>query len=317
ERSPNYNLKMQNVSVNQTTTRNAGQSILSFSAGVVGNAIALCILYWHIVKSKSRNITVFYILVSGLAWTELAGLLLISIPVFYCYTLNTTIEGLSKGTCQYVGLIMSFIGLCAMFILLVMALECWLSIGHPYFHQRHVTKEKVMLVFPVIYTISILFCCMPLFQFGSYKQYKPGTWCYIGMNPAEDKDKAFSVLYASVMALVILTIVLCNISVVLTLAKMYKRARLQNVLSTSMEKTPEQTSISSKSHADEIDNIILLVLMTPIFVFCSLPLTVSKISHLVIYRINAIMKLVRMLSIILNQLKEVFLFFLIHPFSKT
>uniref|UniRef100_A0A8C4SPG4 Prostaglandin D2 receptor n=1 Tax=Erpetoichthys calabaricus TaxID=27687 RepID=A0A8C4SPG4_ERPCA len=256
---------MNNRSLDESA--NVVHSTLLFSAGLLGNIIALCILYQHKRSSRRSQVSVFYILVTGLVLTDLLGKIIISSMVFDCYAKNTKLEG---SMCQTFGLLMAFFGLCSMLILLAMALECWLSIGHPYFYQRNVTKKKAMIIFPVIGLLTLLFCSLPLLKFGIYRNYPPGTWCFIRMTRNEKKDIVFSLLYATLMGLLILSNVICNISAIVNLQKMYQRSLRNCTLNNFVESAANQNTYP----CDEIDNMILLGLMTILLIICSTPLTV-------------------------------------------
>lgn len=246
-------------------------SAVLFALGVVGNLIALCILYRH--KHNSNRVSVFYVLVTGLVWTDLLGKLVVSPMVLACYI---TRQRLAHGMqCNAFGALMVFFGLCSMFILLAMAVECWLSIGHPYFYQRHVNRRKVLLMFPFIYLFSLLFCALPLIlgdEFGKYKTYSPHTWCYIAM---KRPHHMYSVLFGSLTGMLILLIVAFNLSVMISLLKMYKLSRKQKIRCASFEGAENQRARAPHNgHAEEIDHLVLLALITVIFVICSVPVTV-------------------------------------------
>ncbi|XP_060684437.1 prostaglandin D2 receptor-like [Hemiscyllium ocellatum] len=242
-------------------------SILLFSTGLLGNTIALAILGKH--KWDSKKVSVFYILVTGLVLTDLFGKCLISPVVFASYASNLTLKAMGSNNtlCNYFSFSMSFFGLSSMFILFAMALECWLSISHPFFYQEHFTKRLAVLILPVVYICCLLFCSMPLLGVGSTKQYCPGTWCFFNMNKP---NSSFSVLYATLMAVLIVAVILCNSSVAINLTKMYRRQRRMSNPNLSVV----HRSRRQFSHSEEMENLILLVLMSIIFLICSLPLTV-------------------------------------------
>ncbi|XP_067895214.1 prostaglandin E2 receptor EP2 subtype-like isoform X2 [Heterodontus francisci] len=245
----------------------AVDSILLFTTGLIGNIIALVILGKHKRSSKQQQVSVFYILVTGLVLTDLFGKCFISPVVFVSYASNLTLIALTETNilCDYFSFSMSFFGLASMFILFGMALECWLSISHPFFYEEHFTNCRALVLFPVVYISCLLFCSMPLLGFGSTKQYCPGTWCFLDMTKGKG---TFSVLYATLMAILIVAVMLCNVSVAINLTKMYRRQRQRSNSNPS-------AGVRTKrfTHFEEVDHLILLVLMSIIFLICSLPLT--------------------------------------------
>ncbi|XP_006632549.1 prostaglandin D2 receptor-like [Lepisosteus oculatus] len=268
-------------SISNTTDPTANRQsvvycVMLFTTGFVGNTIALWILYRHKTNTRYNHVSVFYVLVTGLVWTDLLGKILLSPMVMASYALSKCLTDLSDHLCQTFASLMAFFGLCSMLILLTMALECLLSIGHPYFYQQHITKKRALLFLLGIYAICLVFCLMPAFKIGRYRQYHPGTWCFISMSETKPEDKAFSVLYATLILVMILAIVVCNITVKINLLKMYKLSRRQNSWSASFDVTTgEGTCQPPKSrHPEELDHLILLGLMTLIFLICSVPITV-------------------------------------------
>ncbi|ERE92564.1 prostaglandin D2 receptor-like protein [Cricetulus griseus] len=71
----------------------------------------------------------------------------------------------------------------------------------------HITLRQYVRSF------CLAFCALPFAGFGKFVQYCPGTWRFIQM--VHEKRSlsvlSFSVLYSSLMALLVLTTVLCNL----------------------------------------------------------------------------------------------------------
>ncbi|NXW60448.1 PD2R protein, partial [Eurystomus gularis] len=165
--------------------------------------------------------------------------------------------------CQLFAFFMAFFGLAPTLLLLAMALECWLSLGHPYFYQRHVTRRLGATLGPVVAGLCALFCALPLLGFGVPMQYCPGTWCFIRMAGGGPHQLGFPVLYASLMGLLVLAIGACNVS---SMRHLYGMARRQP------RRGPP--TAAATPHMEELDHLILLGLMTVLFTICSLPLII-------------------------------------------
>ncbi|KAM6427968.1 prostacyclin receptor isoform 2-T2 [Liasis olivaceus] len=164
--------------------------------------------------------------------------------------------------------------LAAMFVLCAMAVERCLAISYPYFYSQHHIRRWVKLSLPAIYVFSALFCALPFLKVGKYKQYCPGTWCFVQM----DKDMVlgygvtFSLSYATVTALLIAAIFLCNGLVIFSLCQMYQKQKQRRRGSVNVGQRRRKSWFSRGE--EEVDYLILLALMTVIFVICSLPLTI-------------------------------------------
>lgn len=259
----------------------ATMSGLLFSAGLLGNLMALALLARSGLGScpPRQPPSVFYVLVCGLTVTDLVGKSLVSPFVLAAYAQNRSLSGLvpasGRSLCQAFAFFMSFFGLASTLQLLAMALECWLSLGHPFFYRRHVTVRRGALVAPVVGAFCLAFCALPFAGFGNFVQYCPGTWCFIQMTHKERSLSVlgFSVLYASLMALLVLAIVLCNLSAMLNLYAMHRR--LQRIPRFGPRERAEPGAgerEASPQPLEELDHLLLLALMTGLFTMCSLPL---------------------------------------------
>ena len=241
-------------------------STLMFVAGVVGNGLALGILG---ARRQSRP-SAFAVLVTGLAVTDLLGTCFLSPAVFAAYARNSSLLGLARGRpalCDAFAFAMTFFGLASTLILFAMAVERCLALSHPYLYAQLDGPRRARLALPAIYAFCTIFCSLPFLGLGQHQQYCPGSWCFIRMRSAEPGGCAFSLAYASLVALLVAAIVLCNGSVTLSLCRMYRQQRRHQG---SLVPGP-------RAGEDEVDHLILLALMTGIMAVCSLPLTVSPL----------------------------------------
>lgn len=253
-----------------------------FAAGLVGNVLALLLLGQHRRRSRSPGgrpprVSAFYVLVSGLAITDLLGKCLLSPIVLAAYAYNRSLSELGPPgrtedepgvLCQLFAFLMAFFGLAPTLLLLAMALECWLSLGHPYFYRRHVTRRLGATLGPAAGGLCALFCALPLLGFGVPMQYCPGTWCFMRMAGGGPSQLGFPIVYATLMGLLVLAIGACNVS---SMRHLYGMARRQ-----PHRGTPPAAATTSAPHMEELDHLILLGLMTVLFTICSLPLIVSN-----------------------------------------
>ncbi|XP_020506710.1 prostacyclin receptor [Labrus bergylta] len=254
-------------------------SIIMFLAAVVGNLLALFILGVHQKEHRSRS-SVFCILVTGLALTDLLGTCLLSPPVFICYARNVSLIGLGDETlCKLFGFAMSFFGLAPTLILCAMAVERCLAISHPYFYSVHIRRSFAKFTLFFIYLFSLLFCLLPYAGYGKFRQYCPGTWCFIDMDATGDEwaslVMAFSVSYSSLMALLILAVLVCNGSVIVSLCKMHRNQMMRRGSAGSNVRKRRLSLAWFGQGEEEMDHLVLLALITVIFVVCSLPLTIA------------------------------------------
>ncbi|KAJ7421707.1 Prostaglandin E2 receptor EP2 subtype [Pitangus sulphuratus] len=257
-------------------------SALMFSAGLLGNLLALGLLLHGRRGPRQRPPALFHVLVLALVVTDLLGTCSVSPFVLASYHRNLTLTALAHGghICLYFGFAMSFFGLATMLILFTMALERCLALGRPYFYERFLSPRTGLVALPAIYTFSAAFCSLPLLGFGRYVQYCPGTWCFIQMHQDSRRGAAglnvtFSLLYATLLLFLILAVLLCNLSVMANLARMHRRGQRTRRMAT-LEQPRAGSGCGRRifSMAEEIDHLLLLSIMTITFVICSLPFTI-------------------------------------------
>ncbi|KAM9147194.1 prostaglandin E2 receptor EP2 subtype isoform 1-T2 [Pangshura tecta] len=249
-------------------------SAVMFSAGLLGNLTALALLAQRRLGRRGRPLSLFHVLVTVLVLTDLLGTCLVSPVVLASYGRNRTLLALAEGgrLCPYFAFAMSFFGLATMLVLFAMALERCLALGRPYLYERFLRRRSALpLALPALYALAAAFCALPLLGVGRYVQYCPGTWCFIQMRLGRAApEDAYSLLYATLLLLLILAVLLCNLSVIRNLVGMHRRGQTSRRLA-SLEQPPGRRRLSM---SEEVDHLILLAIMTITFIVCSLPFTI-------------------------------------------
>uniref|UniRef100_A0A671MXM4 Prostaglandin E2 receptor EP2 subtype-like n=1 Tax=Sinocyclocheilus anshuiensis TaxID=1608454 RepID=A0A671MXM4_9TELE len=334
-----------NVSCHEQPTVSGGSPTtpaIMFSAGVLGNVVALILLE---IRRRKQPASLFQVLVTSLVFTDLLGTFSVSPLVLTAYLRNESLIGMSESrlvcghfgyamtffsmvtlaillsmaverwlsighpycyekrmskrcgyiaialiyllcavltaylrnesligmsesrlVCGHFGYAMTFFSMVTLAILLSMAVERWLSIGHPYCYEKRLSKRCGYITIALIYLFCALFSATPFFGFGKYVQYCPGTWCFIDMHPSEREHKVFNIIYASCLLIMIVCTVLCNASVIYHLSLMYRRRKAHR---SSVRR--QRGHKRHRSIAKEVEHLVLLGFMTIAFVICSLP----------------------------------------------
>ncbi|CAM4691026.1 unnamed protein product [Leuciscus chuanchicus] len=244
-------------------------SAIMFSAGVLGNVVAIILLE---IRRRKQAASLFQVLVTSLVITDLLGTFSVSPLVLTAYLRNQSLLGMSENrfVCGHFAYAMTFFSMVTLAILLSMAAERWLSLGHPYFYEKRVSKRCGYITIALIYLLCALFCATPFFGFGKYIQYCPGTWCFIDMHPTVTKHKVFNIIYATCLLVMIVCTVLCNVSVIYHLSLMYRRRKAHH---SSIKR--QKGHKRHRSIAKEVEHLVLLGFMTIAFVICSLPLVIQ------------------------------------------
>ncbi|KAG5277045.1 hypothetical protein AALO_G00112880 [Alosa alosa] len=239
-----------------------------FAAGVLGNIFALFLLE---IRRWRKSRSLFHVLVTALVITDLLGTLAVSPVVLAAYVRKASLEMMGgRPLCNHFGFSMTFFSLATLSILLAMAVERWLSIGHAYFYERYITKRCGYFTIPLIYLVCFAFCTLPFAGVGKYLLYCPGTWCFFDMHPKERRGQIYAGLYASAMLVMILCTVFCNGSVGYHLFGMYRRRKHNRGSFRGPRGRKRYESITK-----EVEHLVLLVVMTVCFLFFSLPLVIQ------------------------------------------
>ncbi|KAJ7345384.1 hypothetical protein JRQ81_001334 [Phrynocephalus forsythii] len=197
------------------------------------------------------------------------------------------VEGASPGgeeeprpgcLCQLFAFLMAFFGLAPTVLLLAMAVECWLSLGLPYFYEHHTSRRRGALLTGGAVILCALFCALPFFGFGATVQYCPGTWCFVRMTDGGGSGgRTYSVLYASLLGLLVLAIATCNLGSMRSLYRMARRQPLPRrnrgarhaAAADGLPLAPD-----GPPRLEELGQLVLLALMTVLFTVCSLPVII-------------------------------------------
>mgnify|MGYP000488248939 CR=1 FL=1 len=245
-----------------------GTPIAMFTSGVVGNIIALVVLYTSRIRLKK---TLFYILLCVLAWTDLICLLLVSPIAVIVYANNLHWVG-GEPLCLYHGFFMTMTSIVTPLLVCCLSVERVLAITFPYFHERVLTKNKIYVTVTLCFTFVILFCCLPFIGFGSYAHQFPGSWCFLNFHRETPLDTAFAYCFSIINVLSISTMIIMNAVVMVTLIQM-RRRKLNN--SPSLERRGG-IKVKTKMRIEEETKMMwFLGTITLVFTTCWFPLTVS------------------------------------------
>ncbi|KAJ8375237.1 hypothetical protein SKAU_G00058170 [Synaphobranchus kaupii] len=170
---------------------------------------------------------------------------------------------------------MLFFGSAGMSILCAMAVERYLAINHAYFYSHHIDRTMARLTLVATYLANIVLCIMPSFGFGKHVKHFPGTWCFLDWRATEPLAASYSFVYGGFMLILIGVTVVCNLAVCRSLVLMSQRTRIVRAEipghGGSGRRFPKLPSVSS---AAEFQMFWLLILMTIVFLVCSIPLVV-------------------------------------------
>ena len=242
--------------------------ILMLSVGVLGNILALVVLY---TSRREVRKTVFFTLLAGLAWTDVIGQMCTGPIAIITYANNLKWQG-GAALCTYHGFVMVLFGILHPLIVGTMSLERFFALKCSYFYARTITRRKAQFTIVGCWMFTVFFCTWPLMGFGSFELQFPGSWCFLNFHRESTKDMIFAYLFAIINIAVITFIFVCNCFVVCTLLKMRRNRKLNNFHSSE-----HKMSVKHKALKLEMETEMVWFLGAVTLVFCTLwmPLNVS------------------------------------------
>ncbi|XP_008406330.2 prostaglandin E2 receptor EP3 subtype [Poecilia reticulata] len=191
-----------------------GFPISMMVTGVVGNSLALILVYISYRKKENRRKKSFLLFIGSLALTDLFGQLLTSPVVISVYLADLNwcaIDNTGK-LCKYFGVCMTTFGLCSLFLASAMALERAMAITNPHWYSNHMKTSMTKLTLAAIWCLGFLFSLLPIAGIGEYTNQWPGTWCFISTGKSEAPGNVFFAITFAVLGIFSLLVTLsCNV----------------------------------------------------------------------------------------------------------
>ncbi|XP_041356654.1 prostaglandin E2 receptor EP4 subtype-like [Gigantopelta aegis] len=320
-----YNASVDHVgndSANTTSSHDTavGATIISpitmFLAGVIGNLLALVVLYR--TKTEIRRM-MFYTLVAGLAITDLAGIILTSPVTISAYINQRRMPG-GDGLCTFNAFIMVCFGLSTPLIVCAMAVERFLAIKCTYFYSKHCTPNNARITIVLLWMFVFLFGALPLFGFGQYSLQYPHTWCFLNFRTPHPVNAAYGYMYAGVNLCIVVLMTVCNVVVMLSLLRVRYLRREQgrnslsgNLLQDSVDESRmlRARARKQKQHDVEMQMVVLMCVITTTFAVCWAPLMIYITITLATGASNPVFGLVAVRLASLNQTLDPWLYILL------
>ncbi|XP_072524826.1 prostaglandin E receptor 4 (subtype EP4) c [Salminus brasiliensis] len=234
-----------------------------FAVGVLGNVVAAAVLC---ASRREQKETAFYTLVCGMAVTDLLGTCFTSPVVIATYVAGRWPGG--TRLCHFFSFSMLFFGSAGMSILCAMAVERYVAIDHAYFYSKRVDRRTARAALLAAYAANAALCALPSLGFGRHARHVPGTWCFLDWRATDPAGAAYSYLYGGVMLALVAVTVVCNCAACRSLVRMSRETRAGGTGRRALAGLPAVTS------AAEIQMFWMLIIMTVVFLICSIPLVV-------------------------------------------
>lgn len=191
-----------------------GFPITMMITGIVGNSLALILVYISYRKKENKRKKSFLLCIGSLALTDLFGQLLTSPIVISVYRADLKWDRIdsSGNLCAFFGVCMTTFGLCALFLASAMAIERAMAITNPHWYSNHMKTSVTKQTLAAIWCLVLLFALLPVAGVGKYTLQWPGTWCFISTGDREvPGNMFFSITFAVLGIFSLLVTVSCNV----------------------------------------------------------------------------------------------------------
>ncbi|KAA8589536.1 prostaglandin E2 receptor EP3 subtype [Etheostoma spectabile] len=191
-----------------------GFPISMMITGIVGNSLALILVYISYKKKENKRKKSFLLCIGSLAFTDLFGQLLTSPIVISVYRADLKWEHIDSSgkLCAFFGVCMTTFGLCSLFLASAMALERAMAITNPHWYSSHMKTSVTKQTLVVVWCLVLLFALLPIAGVGEYTRQWPGTWCFISTGDREVPGNMFFAITFAVLGIFSLLVTLsCNV----------------------------------------------------------------------------------------------------------
>ncbi|XP_034738325.1 prostaglandin E2 receptor EP3 subtype [Etheostoma cragini] len=191
-----------------------GFPISMMITGIVGNSLALILVYISYKKKENKRKKSFLLCIGSLAFTDLFGQLLTSPIVISVYRADLKWEHIDSSgkLCAFFGVCMTTFGLCSLFLASAMALERAMAITNPHWYSSHMKTSVTKQTLVAVWCLVLLFALLPIAGVGEYTRQWPGTWCFISTGDRKVPGNMFFAITFAVLGIFSLLVTLsCNV----------------------------------------------------------------------------------------------------------
>lgn len=219
-----------------------GFPIAMMITGMVGNTLALILVYVSYRKKENKRKRSFLLCIGSLALTDLFGQLLTSPIVISVYRADLKWERVDSSgyLCAFFGVCMTTFGLCALFLSSAMAIERAMAVTNPHWYSNHMKTSVTKQALVVIWCLVLLFALLPIAGVGKYTRQWPGTWCFISTGDGEALGNVFATTFAALGIFSLCVTVSCN---VLTIRGLIIRCKTKSLSSKQWERLTTETVV--------------------------------------------------------------------------
>ncbi|XP_063873440.1 prostaglandin E2 receptor EP4 subtype-like isoform X1 [Scylla paramamosain] len=233
--------------------------------GILSNMAALCIISRSETQRYRKQTFMLRCLV-GNDLTALLGMLVQMHVSLYVENLN------EKWLCASRVVFRAF-GLGSGCVALVMAVERWLALTHPFIYPRHVTHSVIRRTILILWVVTLMLVCGPFLGFGLWYDESLTPHCVRYRFGTELVDRVYAYVIFAYGMVMCAVIVCCNLSVIRVLCRMRERLlprRHSRASCRSATSTSGDTAVNLAT-PEELSFARLMAILSITFVACWVP----------------------------------------------
>lgn len=275
--------------------------------GILGNAAALYI----ITKSGTQRYRKQTFMLRCLTGNDLAALLGSLIQMY----VRLYLPGPNKMWMCVSRVVLRGFGLGSGCVALVMALERWMALAHPFTYPKHVTHTVIRRTILGLWLLTLLLVCMPFAGFGVWYE---NDICVRYRTATTLIDRIYAYLIFTYGMMMCVVIVCCNLSVIRVLCHMqepllprrHSRASCRSTISTF---STSGDQMLNNATPEELSFARLMAVLSITFVVCWVPQLMTIILGQVVGQSKRYSLLFRIcdIFILLNFLLDPFMYVLL------
>ncbi|XP_047213048.1 prostaglandin E2 receptor EP1 subtype-like [Girardinichthys multiradiatus] len=267
---------MESYSSNESTTNTTSRasvglemSCFTMIFGAISNLTALGILARSRGRFRRQSKKSFLLLTVALLLADLLGHVILGAFALHVH-LNIKYKILKRGAgfCNVFGASMVFFGLCSLLLGCAMAVERWVAITRPFFHDSMITVAHAQSVVLFLSSFALVLAILPFFSVGYYTTQDSNTWCFFPIHNSElPADKILVLVFSCLGLFALFFSLLCNIVSGLALLHARIKSRYGNTTPSSCSGR-RASSASSTSFFCSLDVEMMVQLAAVTVVSC-------------------------------------------------
>ncbi|XP_033754803.1 prostaglandin F2-alpha receptor-like [Pecten maximus] len=241
--------------------------IIWFTFGIIGNCTAIAIL---IRNKKKHQWKIFYKLVLMLTLSDFTAQM-VTLPITFIAYSDRNILVTERALCVLMSTVTIVTSLMSVSFVCLMSIDRAVASQCPLFYRNKVSSCHLVFAVTLVIVMSVIVGILPLLGVNMHKVQRERTWCFVDIEPKEQKDRAFLYLSASIGISAVLLMLIMNAMVLHRLCVRYKKTQQTN------HRISRQITVSSG--VKKVQNIFFLLAVMAVFIASWIPAIIRFLNN--------------------------------------